>query len=149
MLSSQVVAGVPSPRTAPQPDTRLRPPSTHLVHVIGTPHPPGCCMASAASPRLTVKHLRSVVPRQPPYVQEYTYVTFPSETITRSGYNIRRKNFAVACVKRDMLYTLNGEADGGSSVHDRGAGGGAVVSTPAQTKPNPTRGRRSVNTSPS
>ncbi|KAG2445160.1 hypothetical protein HYH02_008628 [Chlamydomonas schloesseri] len=39
--------------------------------------------------------------------KEYTYVTFPSETITRSGYNIRRKNFAVACVKRGMVYTLN------------------------------------------
>ncbi|PNW82254.1 hypothetical protein CHLRE_06g278144v5 [Chlamydomonas reinhardtii] len=39
--------------------------------------------------------------------KEYTYITFPSETITRSGYNIRRKNFAVACVKRGMVYTLN------------------------------------------
>jgi hypothetical protein len=34
------------------------------------------------------------------------YLEFPSETITRSGYNIRRKNFAAAAVKRDKLYTI-------------------------------------------
>lgn len=32
--------------------------------------------------------------------QEYLYFEFPSETVTRSGYNILRKNFVVAAVKR-------------------------------------------------
>jgi len=38
--------------------------------------------------------------------QEYLYLEFPSETTTRSGYNIKRKNFVVAGVKRDKLYVL-------------------------------------------
>lgn len=38
--------------------------------------------------------------------QRYTYVRFPSETITRSGYQIRRKNFAVAAAKDGRLYSL-------------------------------------------
>ena len=40
------------------------------------------------------------------HLQEYTYLAFPSETITRSGYQIRRRNFAVAATKRGMVYTL-------------------------------------------
>ncbi|KXZ52290.1 hypothetical protein GPECTOR_10g922 [Gonium pectorale] len=39
--------------------------------------------------------------------KEYLYLEFPSETVTRSGYQIRRKNFAVATVKRGLVYTLN------------------------------------------
>ncbi|GIL87215.1 hypothetical protein Vretimale_14315 [Volvox reticuliferus] len=39
--------------------------------------------------------------------KEYTYLEFPSETVTRSGYQIRRKNFAVATVKRGTVYMLN------------------------------------------
>jgi len=42
--------------------------------------------------------------------QEYTYVAFPSETITRSGYQIRRKNLAVVGVKRGMVYVLGASA---------------------------------------
>ncbi|KAK9816416.1 hypothetical protein WJX72_000023 [[Myrmecia] bisecta] len=38
--------------------------------------------------------------------QAYTYITFPSNTTTRSGYEIRRKNFAVAAAKRGMVYSL-------------------------------------------
>ncbi len=38
--------------------------------------------------------------------QRYTYVRFPSETVTRSGYQIRRKNFAVAAARRGLMYSL-------------------------------------------
>jgi hypothetical protein len=41
------------------------------------------------------------------YLQEMLYLEFPSETLTRSGYNIRRKNFAAAAVKRGKLYTIS------------------------------------------
>lgn len=44
--------------------------------------------------------------------QRYTYITFPSETITRSGYQIRRKNFAVAAARRGQLYCLVASARG-------------------------------------
>ncbi|EIE20677.1 hypothetical protein COCSUDRAFT_57245 [Coccomyxa subellipsoidea C-169] len=36
----------------------------------------------------------------------YTYIRFPSETVTRSGYQIRRKNFAVAAAKGGRVYSL-------------------------------------------
>jgi hypothetical protein len=39
-------------------------------------------------------------------VQSYTYIRFPSETVTRSGYQIRRKNFAVAAAKGGVVYSL-------------------------------------------
>eukprot|EP01024_Parvocaulis_polyphysoides_P020923 TRINITY_DN19869_c0_g1_i1.p1 TRINITY_DN19869_c0_g1~~TRINITY_DN19869_c0_g1_i1.p1 ORF type:complete len:293 (+),score=27.89 TRINITY_DN19869_c0_g1_i1:45-881(+) len=42
--------------------------------------------------------------------QEYLYLQFPSETITRSGYQVRRKNFAVATIKRGKIYCLNASA---------------------------------------
>lgn len=42
--------------------------------------------------------------------QEYTYLAFPSETITRSGYQIRRKNLAVVGVKRGTVYVLGASA---------------------------------------
>lgn len=42
--------------------------------------------------------------------QEYLYLQFPSETTTRSGYNIKRKNFVVAGVKKDRLYVLSASA---------------------------------------
>ena len=38
--------------------------------------------------------------------QTYTYVRFPSETVTRSGYQIRRKNFAVAAARNGLMYSL-------------------------------------------
>ncbi|KAF6266284.1 hypothetical protein COO60DRAFT_1474231 [Scenedesmus sp. NREL 46B-D3] len=42
--------------------------------------------------------------------QEMLYLEFPSETVTRSGYNIRRKNFAAAAVKHGKLYTITASA---------------------------------------
>eukprot|EP00775_Hariotina_reticulata_P004892 gene4892-5137_t len=42
--------------------------------------------------------------------QEYLYMEFPSETTTRSGYNIKRKNFVAAAVKRDKLYMIAASA---------------------------------------
>ena len=39
-------------------------------------------------------------------MQTYTYVRFPSETVTRSGYQIRRKNFAVAAARNGFMYSL-------------------------------------------
>ncbi|EFJ53101.1 hypothetical protein VOLCADRAFT_127349 [Volvox carteri f. nagariensis] len=42
--------------------------------------------------------------------KEYTYLEFPSETVTRSGYQVRRRNFAAAVVKGGRLYTLNASA---------------------------------------
>ncbi|KAI3425827.1 hypothetical protein D9Q98_007802 [Chlorella vulgaris] len=38
--------------------------------------------------------------------KEYTIVAFPSETITRSGYQVRRKNLAVAASRRGSVYCL-------------------------------------------
>lgn len=48
------------------------------------------------------------LPLQKPGVagQRYTYIRFPSETVTRSGYQIRRKNFAVAAAKGGTVYSL-------------------------------------------
>ncbi len=42
--------------------------------------------------------------------QRYIYMAFPSETLTRSGYNIKRKHFAVVAVKRGTAYTLSASA---------------------------------------
>ncbi|GFR42267.1 hypothetical protein Agub_g3164 [Astrephomene gubernaculifera] len=39
--------------------------------------------------------------------QEYTYLQFASETLTRSGYQVRRRNFAVVAVRRGTVYCLN------------------------------------------
>ncbi|PRW57552.1 hydrolase [Chlorella sorokiniana] len=36
----------------------------------------------------------------------YTYIAFTSETTTRSGYQVRRKNLAVAAVRKGSLYVL-------------------------------------------
>ncbi|KAK9826648.1 hypothetical protein WJX74_007820 [Apatococcus lobatus] len=38
--------------------------------------------------------------------QAYTYVSFPSETTTRSGYQIRRKNFGVGAERNGTIYSL-------------------------------------------
>ncbi|GBF89284.1 photosystem II oxygen evolving complex [Raphidocelis subcapitata] len=38
--------------------------------------------------------------------QEYLYLEFPSETITRSGYQIRRRNFAAAALRRGKLFVI-------------------------------------------
>ena len=40
-------------------------------------------------------------------LQTYRYLRYPSETITRSGYQIQRKNLAVAAVRQGVIYTLN------------------------------------------
>lgn len=45
-------------------------------------------------------------PFLPSLLQKYLYVAFPSETITRSGYQVRRKNVAVAAVRRGNVYCL-------------------------------------------
>eukprot|EP00884_Botryococcus_braunii_P019799 jgi/Botrbrau1/6502/Bobra.0034s0075.1 len=37
---------------------------------------------------------------------EYMYLSFPSSTTTRSGYDIRRRNFGVAAVKNGTVYSL-------------------------------------------
>ncbi|KAG2500301.1 hypothetical protein HYH03_001879 [Edaphochlamys debaryana] len=42
--------------------------------------------------------------------REYTYLEFSSDTITRSGYNVRRRNFAAACVKKGTLFVINASA---------------------------------------
>lgn len=39
-------------------------------------------------------------------LQIYTYVNFPSETITRSGYQIRRKSFGVVAKRKGTAYSL-------------------------------------------
>ncbi|KAL4436868.1 hypothetical protein ABPG75_004007 [Micractinium tetrahymenae] len=36
----------------------------------------------------------------------YTYIAFPSETVTRSGYQVRRKNLAVVAARRGTAYVL-------------------------------------------
>lgn len=53
--------------------------------------------------RITVLRASRYVPL---CVQEYTIVAFPSETITRSGYQVRRKNLAVAASRRGSVYCL-------------------------------------------
>eukprot|EP00887_Chlorella_sp_A99_P008062 scaffold12.g8062.t1 len=40
----------------------------------------------------------------------YVYLAFPSSTTTRSGYDIRRKNYAVATVRRGTAYVLGASA---------------------------------------
>ncbi|KAI8475652.1 MAG: hypothetical protein J3K34DRAFT_404001 [Monoraphidium minutum] len=42
--------------------------------------------------------------------QDITYLEFVSETITRSGYQIRRRNFAAGAVKRGKLYIISASA---------------------------------------
>jgi hypothetical protein len=37
---------------------------------------------------------------------------FPSETLTNSGYNVRRRNFAVAAQRRGTVYVLVASARG-------------------------------------
>lgn len=39
-------------------------------------------------------------------MQRYLYLAYPSTTTTRSGYEVRRKNLAVAGVKRGVVYAL-------------------------------------------
>jgi hypothetical protein len=70
------------------------------------PLPPRLCPPSPApSP--------SPPPLAPPHaLQEYLYLEFPSETTTRSGYNIKRKNFVVAGLKRDTLFVLSARCVG-------------------------------------
>lgn len=36
--------------------------------------------------------------------QKYLYLRFPSETITRSGYQIKRKHYAVAAIMKGTVY---------------------------------------------
>ena len=46
-----------------------------------------------------------------PALQGYLYLAFPSETITRSGYQVRRKNVAVvAAGRRGAVYVLGASA---------------------------------------
>jgi len=53
--------------------------------------------------------------------EHYMYITFPSETITRSGYQIRRKNFAVAAARHGRLYCLVASARGDQFSPDKEA----------------------------
>ncbi|PSC74590.1 psbP chloroplastic isoform X1 [Micractinium conductrix] len=48
----------------------------------------------------------------------YTFIAFPSETITRSGYQVRRKNLAVAATRRGTAYVLGCSAR--SDQYDKG-----------------------------
>lgn len=40
----------------------------------------------------------------------YVYIAYPSSTTTRSGYDVKRKNSAVAAVKRGVVYCLGASA---------------------------------------
>jgi hypothetical protein len=40
----------------------------------------------------------------------YVYIVYPSSTTTRSGYDVKRKNAAVAAVKRGVVYALGASA---------------------------------------
>lgn len=40
------------------------------------------------------------------------YLEFPSQTITRSGYDIMRRNFAAAAARRSKLYVCAASARG-------------------------------------
>lgn len=42
----------------------------------------------------------------PAPLQEYLYIAWNSNTTTRSGYEVRRKNLAVAAVRRGTVYAL-------------------------------------------
>ena len=53
--------------------------------------------------------------------QRYMYITFPSETITRSGYQIRRRNFAVAAARHGRLFCLVASARGDQFSPDKEA----------------------------
>ena len=45
-----------------------------------------------------------------PALQAYIYFAFPSETLTRSGYNIRRKNLGVVAARGGRAYVLGASA---------------------------------------
>lgn len=55
-------------------------------------------------------------------LQEYTVADFTSETVTRSGYQIRRKNMGVAFEKGEKLYTLVARYDLPFADIDKGLG---------------------------
>ena len=40
------------------------------------------------------------------WLARYTLITFPSETVTRSGYQIPRRNWAVAAERHGRVYAL-------------------------------------------
>ena len=42
--------------------------------------------------------------------QEYLYLEFPSETVTRSGYQVQRANLVAAAVRKGKLYVLAASA---------------------------------------
>ena len=69
-------------------------------------------MQQSLSPPLTCQGVVHCQAAPVCWLQRYTYITFPSETITRSGYQIRRKNFAVAAARRGSLYCLVASARG-------------------------------------
>ncbi|GMH38664.1 hypothetical protein BSKO_06548 [Bryopsis sp. KO-2023] len=52
-------------------------------------------------PKEKIKYQRETIDGQ-----EYLYVQFPSSTITRSGYQVKRKNAAVAAVRKGSVYAL-------------------------------------------
>jgi hypothetical protein len=65
-------------------------------------------------------------PSLPHPCQPYTYLAFPSETITRSGYQVRRRNYVAAALRDGTAYVLAarcvGEGGGGYSVAQGGGG---------------------------
>ena len=49
-------------------------------------------------------------PPLPSPPQEYLLLAFPSETVTRSGYQVRRKHLAVVACRRGTAYALDASA---------------------------------------
>ena len=53
---------------------------------------------------LALLHLLPSTAAAAAVVQDYIYLSFPSATTTRSGYDIKRKNTAVATVRNGQVY---------------------------------------------
>lgn len=74
-----------------------------VMQVVATAVSPG----SAPTDKLTLPSERSVKVEQVELDgRRYTYLQFPSETLTNSGYYIKRRNFAVAACSGDKLIAL-------------------------------------------
>lgn len=79
---------------------------------------PFCCVVYNSLGTLT-----SLLPHPslPHPCQPYTYLAFPSETITRSGYQVRRRNYVAAALRNGTAYVLAARCVGG---------GGGLLSCP-------------------
>lgn len=117
-LAQAAVAKLVAPAAEIGGDSRLElPPANRIkteTRVVGDKvgpqahctHPSLCPCLPRAQLGAHAHALSTPLPPSPSLLQEYTLIAFPSETITRSGYQVRRKNLAVAATRRGQVYVL-------------------------------------------